>query len=161
MTIQAADLKYYQSLDNDSLGGDISGDVVPVGLDLFYDAIPQGEAISGSVSYRCIYVKNESPDALVAANIYVHGLTPSPSTHIELGLGTAGTNLAEQSISGEEIAPIGVIFTTPVQANPLALPSLTSGDYHAVWMKRVTDANAVGALNDNVVLGFSGDQTPP
>jgi hypothetical protein len=162
MSIDATDLRYYESLDADSLGGDISATPVSSALNFFYDAVEDTEAKVGSVAYRCLYVKNESLDILAAANVYIHGITPSPSTHVELGIGTSGMNLAEQSITAEEIAPIGVVFTTPTEGGPLPIGSdMNPDDYHAVWMKRVVQAEAVGTSNDNVVLGFSGDQPAP
>jgi hypothetical protein len=162
MAISPSELKYYKSIDLDSLGGGISGDVVPTGLNLFYDEVELPEATTGSTAYRCVYVKNLSSDILTAANVYIHSVTPSPSTSIEMGLGTAGTNVAEQSIAGESIAPIGVTFFSPVRDSPMLLPdSLNSGDYHAIWLKRIVAPNAIGATNDNVVLGFAGAQPPP
>lgn len=160
MSIDADDLKYYESLDVDSLGGDISGTVVSSAIDLFYNGVPDTEAVVGSTKYRCFYVKNESLDILAAANVYISGVTPSPSTHVELGLGTAGINLAEQSITSEDIAPIGVSFVGYTQESPLAIGDMNPDDYHAIWMKRVVAAEAVGVTTDSVTLGFAGDQPP-
>jgi hypothetical protein len=161
MSIDASDLRYFESLDADSLGGDISAVPVSSTLNVFYDAVGDTEAKVGSTAYRCLYVKNESLDILTAANVYVHGITPSPSTHIEMGLGTSGMNLAEQSITAEEIAPIGVVFSAPTEGGPLPVGDRNPDDYHAIWLKRVVQAEAVGTSNDNVVLGFSGDQPAP
>jgi hypothetical protein len=161
MTIDVADMLHYESLDNDSLGGDISTNIVNSGLNQLFNAVELAEATAGSVKYRCIFVKNESLDILAAANVYVHGLTPSPSTYLELGLGLGGMNSAGQSILTGEEEPAGVIWDTPTESAPLPIGDMNPGDYHAVWIKRVVAANAVGTSNDNAVLGFAGDQTAP
>ena len=158
MPVLATDLKYYQSLANDSLGLGISAQIVPTGLNLFFSDVDLDEATTGSVVYRCFYVKNESADStLTEAKIYVATRTPSPSTTCELGLGTSGLNGTEQEITSETVAPVGVVFSTAGVEAPLNLPDLGPGDYHAIWIKRIVNPNAVGASNDFVTLAIGGD----
>lgn len=158
MAVVPTDLKFYQSLDTDSLGGGISTFVVPTGLNLFYDDVDLTEATTGSTSYRCFYVTNENAtDTYTAANIYVSVRTPSLSTYCELGLGTSGLNGVEQSIAAEEIAPVGVVFSTTSEGSPIVIGDLAAGDHYPIWIKRVVLPEAQGAANDYVVLALTGD----
>lgn len=158
MPVLATDLKFYQSLDTDSLGGGINSFVVPTGLNLFYDDVDFDEAVTGSTAYRCFYVKNESQtDIYVGASIFVATPTPSFSTSIEMGLGTSGLNGTEQSIVAEEIAPVGVVFVATSAGSPLLIGDLGIDEYYPIWIKRIVAPEAVGASNDYVVLGLTGD----
>lgn len=158
MPVLATDLKFYQSLDTDSLGGGINSFVVPTGLNLYYDDVDYDEAVTGSVSYRCMYIKNESQtDIYVGASIYVATRTPSFSTSVELGLGTSGLNGVEQSITAEEIAPVGVTFVPTSEGAPLLMGDLGIDEFYPVWTKRIVAPEAFGASNDYVVLGLTGD----
>jgi hypothetical protein len=158
MAVVPTDLKFYQSLDTDSLGGGISTFVVPTGLNLFYDDVDLPEALSGSTAYRCFYVKNENAtDTYTGAEIYISVRTPSLSTNCELGLGTSGLNGTEQSITAEEIAPVGVNFFTTSAAVPLSIGNLAAGDHYPIWIKRIVQPEAQGASNDYVVIALTGD----
>ena len=148
MTILADDMKYYESDSPDSLGAGISIDLVSSAINQLFYLVDDAEAEVGSTKYRCIYVKNESLDILTAANVYVHGITPSPSTHLELGLGTAGMNLAEQTVPDEDTAPVGVSFITATQEGNLPIGDMSPSDFHAIWIKRVVSQNAVGTSNE-------------
>jgi len=158
MAVVATELKWFQSIDTDSLGGGISTFVVPTGLNLFYDDVDLDEATTGSTAYRCFYVKNENAtDTYTGAAIYVSVRTPSLSTNCEIGLGTSGLNGTEQSITAEEIAPVGVNFFATSEATPLAIGDLAAGDHYPVWIKRIVQPEAQGASNDYVVLALTGD----
>lgn len=158
MAVVATELKWFQSIDTDSLGGAISTFVVPTGLNLFYDDVDLDEATTGSTAYRCFYVKNENAtDTYSGAAIYVSVRTPSLSTHCEIGLGTSGLNGTEQSITAEEIAPVGVNFFATSEATPLAIGDLAAGEYYPLWIKRIVQPEAQGASNDYVVLALTGD----
>ena len=159
MAVLPTDLRFYESLDANSLGGGISTNLVSTALNAFFDDVDYPEALSGSTAYRLFYIKNESAtDTYTGPAIYIAVLTPSTSTYCELGLGTSGLNGTEQSIVSEEIAPVGVAFVAPSEGVPLSLGSdLGPGDYFPVWIKRVVEAEAVGASNDYVVLGLTGD----
>ena len=161
MAVLPTDLKFYESLDTSSLGGGISTFVVPTGLNLFYDDVDFDEALTGSTSYRCFYVKNENlSDTYTGAAIYIAVRTPSPSTSCELGLGTSGLNGTEQSITAEEIAPVGVNFFATSEGSPLAIGDLGPNEYYPVWIKRIVAPEAAGASNDYVVIGLTGDGGP-
>lgn len=159
MAVLPTDLRFYESLEANSLGGGISTNLVSTGINQFFDDVDYDEALSGSTAYRCFYVKNESgTDTYTGPAIYIAVLTPSFSTYCELGLGTSGLNGTEQTISAEEIAPVGVSFLVPTEGVPLSFGSdLGPGDYFPVWIKRVVSPEAQGASNDYVVLGLTGD----
>lgn len=159
MAVLPTDLRWYTSLDTNSLGGGISTTLVSTGLNGFFDDVDYNEALAGSTAYRCMYIKNESgTDTYTTPEIYIATMTPSPSTYCELGLGSSGLNGTEQSITSEEIAPVGVTFSSPSASLPLALGSdLGPGEYFPIWVKRVVEAEAAGASNDYVVIGLTGD----
>ncbi len=159
MAVLPTDLRWYTSLDANSLGGGISTTLVSTGINGFFDDVDYPEALAGSTAYRCMYIKNESlTDTYTAPEVYIATLTPSPSTYCELGLGSSGLNGTEQSIVSEEIAPVGVSFVAPSDALPLVLGSdLGPGEYFPIWVKRVVEPEASGASNDYVVIGLRGD----
>jgi hypothetical protein len=74
-----------------------------------------------------------------------------------LGLGTSGLNGTEQSITAEEIAPVGVTFFTTSAASPLIIGDLAAGDHYPIWIKRIVQPEAQGASNDYVVIALTGD----
>lgn len=161
MAVLPSDIAYKQSLDTDSLGGGISSNVVPTGLNLYFGDVDQAEAETGSTAYRCFYVENNSAlDTLLNTILYISVRTPSPSTFCELGLGTSGLNGVEQSISDESIAPVGVTFFATSEAQPLNIGALGPGEFYPVWIKRVVQPEAVGAANDNVILAVKGNGGP-
>ena len=158
MAVLPTDLKFYLSLDADSLGGGISTFVVPTGLNLFYDDVDQPEAQTGSTAYRCFYISNDNAtDTYTGAAIYISVRTTSESTNCELGLGTSGLNGTEQSITAEEIAPVGVNFFATSVGTPLAIGDLAAGDYYPIWIKRIVQPEAQGASNDYLVIALTGD----
>lgn len=159
MAVLPKDLKYFQSISTDSLGGAISGIVVPTGLNLYFSDVDEQEAQTGSTAYRCMYVKNDNIlDTLFNAQIFVAVRTPSPSTYVELGLGSSGKNGVEQTISDESIAPVGVLFFPTSSTQPLMLGDLLPGDFYPIWIQRNVLPEAVGAANDNVIFAIQGDQ---
>lgn len=158
MAVLPTDLKFYESLETDSLGGGISTFVVPTGLNLFYDDVDYDEALAGSTSYRCFYVTNESAtDTYTGAGIYIATRSPSLSTNCELGLGTSGLNGVEQVITAEEIAPVSVNFFATSVGTPLVIGDLAAGEHYPIWIKRIVAPEAEGASNDYVVIGLTGD----
>ena len=158
MAVLPEDIKYYESVDVDSLGGAISISVVPTGLNLYYNDVAYQEATDGSTAYRCFYVKNtNATDTLGATVIYIEVRTNNPSTSCELGLGSSGLNGDEQSITGENIAPVGVTFFSTSQPTPLSIGDLAAGEYYPVWIKRVVNSEASGVSVDSVTLAVDGD----
>ena len=89
--------------------------------------------------------------------MYISARTPNPSTSCELGLGTAGLNGVEQSITSENIAPAGVSFFATSDVSPLVMGDLAPGDYYPVWVKRLVTPEAQGSASDNVIITIGGD----
>jgi hypothetical protein len=158
MAVLPEDIKYYESLEADSLGGGISAAIVPTGLNLYYDDVPYQEATDGSTAYRCFYVKNtNATDTLGATVIYIEVRTNNPSTACELGLGSSGLNGTEQVITGENISPVGVTFFSTSQPTPLPIGDLLAGEYYPIWIKRIVNSEATGVSVDSVTLAVDGD----
>jgi len=158
MAVLPEDIKYYKSVDVDSLGGAISLQVVPTGLNLYYNDVDYQEATDGSTAYRCFYVKNtHATDTFSTAIIYIEVRTNNPTTSCELGLGSSGLDGDEQSITGENIAPVGVTFFSTSQPTPLAIGDLLAGEYYPVWIKRIVNPEASGVAVDSVVRAVDGD----
>jgi hypothetical protein len=158
MAVLPEDIKYYESVDVDSLGGAISLQVVPTGLNFFYNDVDYDEATAGSTAYRCFYVKNtHATDTLSATVIYIEVRTNNPSTSCELSLGSSGLNGDEQSITGENIAPVGMNWFSTSQPTPIAIGDLLAGEYYPMWIKRIVNTEATGSSVDSVVLAVDGD----
>lgn len=158
MAVLPSDISYKESLDTDSLGGGISTNVVPTGLNLFYGDVDLAESTTGSTAYRCVYIENTSAtETSLSTEIFISIRTPSPSTYCELGLGSSGLNGTEQSITDESIAPVGVTFFPTSDAQPLALGPLGPGEFYPVWIQRNVLPNAVGAANDNVIIAVKAN----
>lgn len=167
MAVIPDDIVFFQSLDTDSLGGPISATPVTTTLDTFFNPVLYDEADTGSVAYRCIYVKNINlTDTLELPSIYIAVLTPSPSTFCRVALGSAGLNGAEPSIATENNSPVGTLspFLTPTLSDPLSFidpgPTpidLAPGDFYPLWVARTVLSDAVGSANDTVVLAVTGD----
>lgn len=158
MALVAADILLLQTVEVNSLGGAIGVTPVPQGVDLFFDNVAEAEAETGSVAYRCVYVKNQSvTDTLYAANIYIATRTPNPSTSCQLALDAAGLNGTAAIIADESVAPPGAVFEGAGSSNPLQMGDLGPGDYYPVWIERTVAPNAVGSASDYVVLAVAGD----
>lgn len=158
MAVLPSDLRFYQSLSNDSLGGGISTLLVPQGINLFFNDIDEEESEEGSVAYRCFYFKNDSlTEAMVNAGMFIYSRTPNPNTYCELGLGTSGVNGVEQTIESESIAPAGVSFFATGAAAQLPMGAIPAEGHYPIWIKRVCTPNAPFTANDNVIITITED----
>ena len=158
MAVVTDDVVFYQSISADSLGGAIDTIRVPQSLNLYFNEVELEEAQTGSVAYRCFYVQNDNAtDTLTAAEIFISVLTPNPNTFCELGLGTAGLNGTEQTVSGENIAPVGVTFDATDTSTPLVIGDLAAGDNFPIWIRRTVEAQAFGQSSDQVIVTVRGD----
>jgi hypothetical protein len=159
MAIEEQDMTFLMSAQSPSIGGAITLNPVPQGVNSFFGDVDFAEATTGSTHYRCFYVKNNSTeDILFSAGIYISVRTPNPSTLCELGLGAAGMNVTEPAIADQTVPPDGVEFFATRIDQQLLLGNMDAGDYHAVWIKRVVSPEAAGAAADRVVLTLTGDR---
>lgn len=170
MAVSPTDLKYFHSGGtgnsdpNASLGGlKSTTEVADAVLQNLFANVPSAEAAAGSVKYRCIYIENTNGvDSLLGAVLYIHGLTASPDTEIDIGLDSNGKNATAATIANEDQAPAGVTFSRPT--TPGAGLDLTgvdaglqAGDFYAFWIRRTVDAGAASAALDNTILRTQGD----
>jgi hypothetical protein len=165
MPIIASDIQYRlsggaaNSNPLTSLGGAKSS--VSSGTTLF-DDVPSSEATSGHIEYRCVYVHNNNgtDSYLDPVRIWISTNTPSPSTTIEIGLGTSALNATEQTVANETTAPVGVTFSAPSNfASGISLGTIPAGQHRAVWLRRTVTAGAA-AFADSATLSVQGDINP-
>lgn len=112
-----------------SLGGAISNATAPLEI---FGAVPV-EDFSGSVRYRCVYVKaTTAQNGLV---VWVASETPSLDTTVAIGWGAA-INETEDTVANESTAPSGVTFSSP-DSRPTGASGgdFSAGDYRALWIR--------------------------
>lgn len=161
MPIQSSDLHFRLSggatnnISLASLGGAKSAN--DAGATIF-DDVTSGEAYTGDVEYRCLYVHNAHASLpLIGATLWIPTNTPSPSTTLDVGVGTSAMNGTEQTVADENTAPVGVTFAAAAtQAAGVALGDIPAGQSRAVWLRRTVSAGAA-AFNDSFTLRVSGD----
>ena len=153
MPIQSSDIQLMRA-GPAGLGGAISA-VAAQG----FDAVQPSEAAAGSVSYRCVYVRNgHSTDTLSAAKLWLSANTPSPSTEIAIGLGTSAVGGVEQVVASQSTAPSDVTFAAAgSEAAALALGSLGPLQSRAVWERRTVAAGAAALDLDSYERTVAGE----
>jgi hypothetical protein len=106
-----------------------------------------------------MYVHNAHATlAMQNAVIWVLTNTPSASTTIDIGLGTAAINATEQTIANESTAPAGVTFSAPSTfGTALAIGNIPAGQHKAVWLRRTITAAAPAVSGDSVNWRVSCD----
>jgi len=162
MPIISTDIKYRLSGGavntdpNASLGGAKSSTDAPLN---YFDDVSSGEAASGDVEYRCLYVHNNHGSlTLQNAVIWIQTNTPSTDTDIAIGAGTSAVNGVEQTVGSENSAPSVVSFTSPTnQATGISLGNIPAGQHKAVWVRRTVQAAAQAYNNDTFTLRVQGD----
>jgi hypothetical protein len=161
MAIASTDIKLRRA-GASGLGGAISA--VDVGSSMF-DDVQIAESAEGSVEYRCAYVLNSHATlTLSSAVLWLTADTPSPSTVVEVGLGTSGIGGTEQAIASETTAPAGVTFApAATKAAGVALGDLAPGQGRAVWFKRTVIAGAAArdADDPDTFTPYVEGVTPP
>ena len=158
MPILTTDLAYLGSTSN--LGGAITANIIPdATLHNLFDVVGSAGSENGETNYRCIYLKNNHGSiTLQDAAAYLSVNTPSVTTEMEIGFGTATIGGVEQSIPDETTAPIGVVFTALIgDANSVALGSIPPGSHKAIWLKRVIDAGTVATPSEGATIIVTGD----
>jgi hypothetical protein len=140
-----------------SLGGALSS----TAASNYFDDVSSAEAASGDIEYRCIYVRNNHGTlTLLGAKIWIQTNTPSPDTDVAIGLGTSAVSGTEQTVTDENTAPAGVIFSAPSSlAGGLSIGDLGPGAHKAVWVRRTVNA-AAAAYADSFTLRTQGDTNP-
>lgn len=156
---------------NASLGGEMSTEPIPNNvLQNLFDNVSSSERASGTVEYRCFYLRNNHPtESLTLASVFVASNTPSPTTHVDIGIDPVGvgdgtsTGVAVTT-PDEETAPVGVDFDhspEPVDSGtglPVGSPStLGPGDAIAVWVRRTVNAGTAALANDPFTIRITGD----
>ena len=168
MAITASDLKIYLSggtsnTDPDaSLGGDISTtELVDNTLHNLFAKVGAAEALTGSVKYRGIYIKNTHGTLTYEDAIaYIATQTTSTDTSAKIAVADEGISASMQTIATEDDAPTGEVFyTADGTANGLALGNLDAGEYIGVWIERTVTAGATAFGSDTLTLGFRGETT--
>lgn len=148
-----------------SLGGVKSSTVLINNvLSNLFAAVTSGERASGSTKYRCLYIESTAVEKLEQAVLYISANTPSPGTHISIGIDPAGMNGTAATIPNEDTAPSGVTFdhspepTSIATGIPLSSPSeMETGDFVAVWFRRVVNPGTAALANDTCVVNLYGD----
>ena len=144
---------------NASLGGAKSSTVAGTNI---FDDVSSAEATAGDIEYRCVYVHNgHATLTYLGSKIWIQANTPSTSTDIFVGLGTAGLNATEQTIANESTAPIGVTFSNAAVdfSTGLSIGDIPPGQHFSVWVRRNVTAGAAGAA-DSFTLRIQGDTNP-
>ena len=170
MPVNSADIKYYLSGGAGnadpalSLGGARSNtEITSAQLANLFGNVGYQEAQSGSVKYRCFYVRNESAThVLQDPGLFITQETPSPDTVTDYGLGTAGINGTEQTVADEDTAPVGVTFSHPLDdASKIGYGGdLTPDDFVPLWVRRTVSATAGALALDNVIPITVGGTLP-
>lgn len=126
-----------------------------------FDDVTSGEATSGDIEYRCVYILNSHVTlSYQAAKVWIQTQTPSADTDVAIGLAAAGLNAAETAVANENTAPAGVTFSAPSSfAGGLSLGTIPAGQYYGIWIRRTVNAAAAGA-SDSFTLRVQGDTNP-
>jgi hypothetical protein len=164
MAIASTDIHYRlsggasNSSPASSLGGAKSS--TDAGAAIF-DDVSSAEAAAGDTEYRCVYVHNGHASlTLIGAVLWIAANTPSPSTTIDVGVGSSAVNGTEQAVADENTAPSGVTFAAAAsQGAGIALGDIPAGQSRAVWLRRSVSAGAA-AVADSFTLRVAGDTAP-
>lgn len=166
MTLQATDISLRLSGGSSntsqiaSLGGVKSTSTVASSA--LFDDVSSVEASTGDTEYRCVYINNANAgtDVYYGVKIWIQTNTPSASTDMAIGLGTAGLNATEQTVANENTAPIGVTFSSPTSfATGLTVGDIPAGQHFSIWVRRTVTAGATPA-SDSATIQYQGDYNP-
>lgn len=145
---------------NAALGGVKSSNVASTALDGLFDQTAAAEAAAGDIEYRCIYIHNAYANSVANAKVYIGSNTPSPTTTIAIGLGTAAVNGTEQTIANEDTAPVGVTFSEPAtQGAGIVVPTLPTGQHVALWLRRTINTATAATAGDAYQLAVYAEST--
>lgn len=157
MAVIPGDIKFFES--NNGLGGAITNNEIASSvLHNIFDGVSKEESQSGSVEYRCFYVKNTNGSSTFRGVLaYLLAQTTSPTTSLAFGLGTSAVGGTEQLLSDESISPIGVSFVESIgETNGLLIGDIPAGSHKAIWLRRTVQAGTTSASNDTASMRFDG-----
>ena len=107
-----------------------------------FDDISKLESYEGDTEVRCFYLLNAHPtEPFIGCNVYI-GAQPVGADTLMLGIDPAGIGNGSStgvavSTANENIAPIGVNFSTPSAiGSALSIGSLAAGQCQALWQRR-------------------------
>lgn len=117
----------------------------------------EAESASGAYHYRCVYLRNDS-DANVA-NLKVW-LPVADNLAIALESPTAEY---VAPVADESTPPVGPSFSSPTgYAAGLAVPTLTPGSVHALWIRTAVGmSNTTPEASRDVVVQYANAATSP
>lgn len=145
---------------NASLGGVKSSvEIVDSTVQNLFDNVSGAEAEAGDTEYRCFYVHNSHATlTLQNAVAWIQTNTPSTSTVINIGAGTAAINATEQTVANESTAPTGVTFSAAAnEGAAISLGNIPAGQHKAIWVRRVVSASATAYDNDGATIRIKGE----
>jgi hypothetical protein len=141
-----------------SLGGDIALDAtVP---DRLFPDVGAVEAQTGSVRYRCVFIKNnDNALTLAGARFWVLADGVSPGLEMDVGLGLGGVDGAEPVIASDVQPPSGIEFVpAPSYDEGLYLGDIPAGSAVAVWLRRTLEGGVTTSIPiDYFVLCVRGE----
>lgn len=146
---------------NASLGGVKSANAASTTVDALFDQVSSAEALAGDVEYRCVYLHNgNASSTMLNPVVWISSNTPSTSTTIDIGVGSAAVNVTEQTVANESTAPTGVTFSAPsTQGAGLALGDIPAGQHKAIWLRRTINAATPATASDPFTLNYAADYT--
>lgn len=143
-----------------SLGGNMSSTEIPnVTLMSLFDIVSGSEIISGSDSYRAVFVSNtHTLLSFNEAKVYFNSRTGYNNDLIYFGLETP-IGYSIQQVVDEHTSPTGIMWYYPVDVgSAITVGDFGPGDIFGVWFKRefVATASGVGQRNDWFSLMIEG-----
>jgi hypothetical protein len=138
---------------NLSLGGAKSSvEVVDDTLNNLFDLVTGAESEAGTEEYRAIYIHNgHATLTMQNTHVYISSDTDSPDDEWDIALHGGGLNTTLETVANEATAPIGEVFTHPVDYDDgLVMGNIPPGQHYGLWIRRTVDAGA-GAIDDNSV----------
>lgn len=142
-----------------ALGGIMSTTTVASGS--IFDDVSSAESAAGDIEYRCIYVlNNHGTLSLDNAIAWLTANTPSATTTVDIGVGSAALNATEQTVADENTAPTGITFVPAASVGAaIALGSIPAGQRRSIWIRRTVNA-ATSAVADSFTVRVTGDTAP-
>ncbi len=117
----------------------------------------EAESASGAYHYRCVYLRNDSDANVVNLKVW---LPVADNLAIALESPTAEY---VAPVADESTAPVGPSFSSPTgYAAGLAVPMLTPGSVHALWIRTAIGAsNTTPEASRDVVIHYANAATSP
>jgi len=179
MVLTASDLVFYytnnanQPTNTLSLGGTISPNTIPPGLNNVWDDVTGDESYNGDTEYRAIALRNtHATNDFLNVYVYTTGFQAgSPADTISFALEKpSGSPASIQAVPHEGSAPVETQFTVATGAtvswttegapsNSLFYGTLNAGDWMGIWLRRVVPAGAGAKDQRSCTLEFKGETT--